>query len=180
MALLPIIALVVGGLFLVSKSSEPTKSVKSFDGMEIPMPSDKGYTIVVPCQIYDVYNEEASYQYAYHEFSKMLPSLAEALKKNDPSKLADVIDIFQSKIYDCKKGEENTIFKSPKYYSWAYRILRSGMRAIVDKRKLAGNITKQEAIQKVNQILEAYRQMLVEQGLDVQGLPITVEGDFIQ
>lgn len=179
----PIILFALGGfaLYAMSQSSKPTpsKTVTSFDGTQIPVPADKGYTIIIPCKQFDIYNEEASYQYAYHEFAKIVPKLENWLKSGDTQGIEKAIDEFNLKMYGCPKGGDDSGVMLKNYYAWIYRLLRAGLKAMVDK---APKASKAEAIKQANIRLNAFLEILKNPplGLDIQGLPTSVEGDFIQ
>jgi hypothetical protein len=171
----------VGGALYVATSTTPKKSttVISSDGVVIPVPKDRGYTIIIPCKQFDIYNEEASYQYAYHEFAKIVPKLLNWLKNGDAQAIEKAIDEFNLKMYGCAKGGDDSGEMLKNYYPWIYRLLRAGLKAMVDKTPKA---SRAEAVKQADIRLKAFLEILKAPplGYDIQGLPTTVEGDFIQ
>lgn len=172
MAPILILALVGGALWYANKEAPKPVSSK---------PLDKGFTIITPCQQYDVYNEEASYKYVYNEYIKLLPEVKKLILDGNEEALSDKINEFQLNMFGCTKSKVNPAAVAPMYYAWVYRMLRAGMKAFVDKRTLIGkNLKKEDVISISDQILHNYLEFLKAQGLDIEGLPTTVEGDFLQ
>src|SRR5574338_957185 len=170
-----LLALLIGGGYIVynssQKSSTPTNTKL-----------DPGYKIIIPCKQFDIYNEEASYKYAYSEFSKLIPKLLILIKENqqNPNESAafnKIMEDFQMKMFGCFPGNIVTVL-TPNYYAWIYRILRAGLKALVDKGPTLLKITKEQATKQANTILMYELDAIQAAGLDTEGLPDSVEGDF--
>lgn len=171
------IGLIGAGLYLFTSSGTKKGSTTGPVKKDI----DKGYTILIPCKMFDIYNEEASYEYAYQKFTEIIKVLTSKKKYNNLDEINDLGDQFQKELFGCDTNKAPGVFESPQYYAWGYRIIRSGMKALVDNRQLVNkNITEMQAIAYVDQILNLYLQDLKQKGFDIQGLPTTVLGDFQQ
>lgn len=164
---LPLLAAAALGVYLLTSSgSKPkTPSLSS-------VPSDKGYSILIPCKMYDIYNEEASYKYAYAKFAQIWKKFSKS--KNYQSDLNESLSKFRTEIFGCNTDEEmNKITLSPQYYAWVYRIFRAGLKAGFDNSTVNDKPL-------LDSMLNGWLQLLSQNGLDIQGLPTTIEGDFLQ
>lgn len=139
------------GLYLVSQSG--TKKPSASNGTSSKVPVDKGFTVIIPCKMYDIYNEEASYEYAF------------AITRNNKS--LSVFQVLQKVLEGCDESSYKELAYSSKYYAWIYRIYRAILKGILFRKTI---ITEPE-ISAASDILIETLESLSQAGLSIENLP---------
>src|SRR5574338_756114 len=139
--------LIGGGLYIYSQSQQKPTASKL----------DPGYKIIIPCKEFEIYNEKKSYDYAYSEFSKLIPKFLNYIKSGD-EKMLKIFDDLNMKMFGCPnpqndKDDINPVFLSPKYYIWGFKMMYASLKAFIDKIPLVSNISTNDAIIIANNII---------------------------